>query len=61
MEIYVNISFICMCSVLFRFSGIILSDALILLTSQHQTQQVMTSRISLLIIFLCSLCSRNWL
>jgi len=44
----------------------ILSDALILPVSQLQTQQVMTSQIRsyieylILIIFLCSFCSRNW-
>jgi len=44
----------------------ILSDALILPVSQLQTQQAMTSKIRsqniwcILIIFLCSCCSRNW-
>jgi len=40
----------------------ILSDASILLVSQFQTQQVMTSQIRshILIILFCSICIRNW-
>jgi len=44
----------------------ILSDALILPVSQLQTQQVMTSQIRshidclIVIIFVCSFCSRDW-
>jgi len=45
MEIYVKISFILILSHFFRFSKMILSDALILPISQLQTQQVMTSQI----------------
>jgi len=45
MELYVKISFISIFYLFFWFSNMILSDALILPISQHQTQQVMTSRI----------------
>jgi len=45
MELYVKISFIFIFSLLFWFLDMILSDALILPTSQLQTQQVMTSQI----------------
>jgi len=48
------------------FSSMILLDALILLISQLQIQQVMTSQIRshveylIRLILLCSYCSRNW-
>jgi len=45
MEIYAKISFISIFSVFSWFSNMILSDALILPVSRHQTQQVMTSQI----------------
>jgi len=45
MAIYVKISFISILILLFWFSNMILSDALILPVSQLQTQQVMTSQI----------------
>jgi len=45
MEVYVKMLFISTFSPFFRFSGMILSDALILPVSQLQTQLVMTSRI----------------
>jgi len=45
MDIYVKISFIFIFSPFFWFSNSILTDALILLVSQLQTQQVMTSLI----------------
>jgi len=52
MEIYVKISFISIFSIVFCFSNLILSDALILPVSQLQTQQVMTSQIRLHIEYL---------
>jgi len=45
MEIYVKISFISILIFFSWFSDMILSDALILLVSQLQTQQVMRSQI----------------
>jgi len=67
MEIYVKMFYICICSLFFGFSNMILSDALILPVSQLQTQQVMTSQIRSHIENLIqtyyifrSFCSRNW-
>ena len=52
MEIYVKISFTCIFSPFFWFSNMILSDALILLVSQVQIQQMMTSQIRLHVEYL---------
>jgi len=43
MELYVKMSFTSTFSPFFWFSNVIISDVLILLVSQLQTQQVMTS------------------
>jgi len=45
MELYVKLSFISILSPFFWYLHMILSDALILLISQLQTHQVMTSQI----------------
>jgi len=52
MEFYVKISLISIFYIFFRFSNMILSDALTLPISQHQTQQVMMSQIRLHIKYL---------
>jgi len=49
MEIYVHIYLVSVFSLFLLFLNMILSDALILPTSQLQTQQVMTSQIRSLI------------
>jgi len=60
MELYVKFILFPYFLLFFWFLDIILSDALILPISQLRTQQVITSQIQTIYIFLCSFCNRNW-